>query len=193
MKSLVKYLVRRFCLVLMFPAAALSGFGRVEVVYTFFAHAAALLPGIVGDYLRAAYYTMTLTSCAIDFRIGFGSYFAHPQAKVAPEVGIGAYCVIGRANLERRCRIASFVQILSGANPHIRDGAGELQPGQQVEIRIGANCWIGAAAIVMADIGSGTTIAAGSVVGAPVPDGATVAGNPARLVRAVAMAKSATA
>jgi acetyltransferase-like isoleucine patch superfamily enzyme len=176
----------------MCPAAALSGFGRMEGVYTLFAHATALIPGVVGDYLRAAYYAMTLTSCALDFRIGFGSYFAHPQATVAPEVGIGAYCVLGRVNLGERCGLASSVQILSGPNPHVRDAVGRIRPGRLAEVNIGADCWIGAAAIVMADVGPRSTIAAGAVVGTPVPADATAAGNPARVVR-VAMAKGATA
>ena len=36
-------------------------------------------------------------------------------------------------------------------------------------VTIGADCWIGAAAIVMADVGAGSTIGAGSVVSRPIP------------------------
>jgi acetyltransferase-like isoleucine patch superfamily enzyme len=177
-------LFRGLCLLLMFPAAALSGFGRIEVAYTFFAHACALIPGILGDYMRAAYYGMTLKSCSIDFQIGFGSYFSQREATVAPGTGIGTYCVIGRVNLGERCRLGSLVQILSGPHQHVRDAEGRLGPGELTVINIGADCWIGASSVVMADVGSRATIAAGSVVSVPVPPGMTSAGNPARLVRA---------
>lgn len=167
----------------MLPAAALSAFGRIEIAYTFFAHACALIPGIVGDYIRTAYYAMTLRSGSLDCQIGFGSYFSQSQATIARGVGIGAYCVIGRANLGEGCQLGSCVQILSGQHQHVRDAAGRLMPGQIAEVNIGADCWIGAASIIMADVGSGATIAAGTVVGMPVPAGMTAAGNPARLVR----------
>ena len=176
-------MIRVLCLLLMLPTAALSGFGRIEIAYTFFAHTCALIPGIVGGYLRTAYYAMTLRSCKMDCQIGFGSYFSQAQATVASEVGIGAYCVIGRANLGERCLLGSCVQILSGHHQHVRDASGRLGPGQLTEINVGADCWIGASAIIMADVGSGATIAAGTVVGAPVPAGTTAAGNPARIVR----------
>ena len=168
---------------MMLPSAALSGFGRLETVYTFFALACALIPGIVGDYMRSAYYSMTLQKCSIDCQIGFGSYFSQRQATVAPGVGVGSYCVIGRANLGERSRLGSNVHILSGQHQHVRDAAGRLIPGKLAEVNIGADCWIGSSAVIMADVGSGSTIAAGAVVGTPIPAGAMASGNPARLIR----------
>jgi len=167
----------------MFPAAALSGFGRIKSVYIFFAHAYALIPGTPGYYLRAAYYVMTLRSCSTDCEIGFGSYFSQPEATVARGAAVGAYCVIGRANLGERCRLASLVQVLSGRRQHVRDAAGRLLPGELAEISIGADCWIGASAIVMADVGARATIAAGTVVITPVPPDMIAAGNPGRLIQ----------
>jgi acetyltransferase-like isoleucine patch superfamily enzyme len=183
LRTAAKSVVRGLCLLLLLPAALLSGFGRIEIAYTFFAHACALIPGIVGDYMRNAYYFMVLRRCSMDCQIGFGSYFSQSQATVARGVGIGTYCVIGRANLGERCRLGSCVQILSGQHQHVRDAQGLLRPGQLVEVNIGADCWIGASAVIMADVGSGATISAGTVVGVPVPAGATAAGNPARIIK----------
>ena len=53
------------------------------------------------------------------------------------------------------------------------------------ETIIGARCWVGAAAIVMANVGDGSTIGAGSVVVKEIPAGSTAVGNPARVIRTV--------
>jgi acetyltransferase-like isoleucine patch superfamily enzyme len=47
---------------------------------------------------------------------------------------------------------------------------------------IGSGSWIGAHAVVMADVGRGAVIGAGAVVVKPIPPGATAVGNPARVV-----------
>jgi virginiamycin A acetyltransferase len=81
-RRLVKNVLHAVFLALAFVPALLSGFGRVEPVYSLFAQAFALAPGIIGDYLRIAYYNLTLEQCPLDSRIQFGSFFSHPQAKV---------------------------------------------------------------------------------------------------------------
>jgi acetyltransferase-like isoleucine patch superfamily enzyme len=50
-------------------------------------------------------------------------------------------------------------------------------------VQIGADCWIGAGSIIMADIGSGTTVGAGSVVIGSIPADSVAVGNPARVVK----------
>ena len=50
-------------------------------------------------------------------------------------------------------------------------------------VRIGAGSWIGAAAVVMADVGPESVVGAGSVVTQPVPGGVVAAGVPSRVVR----------
>jgi len=53
-------------------------------------------------------------------------------------------------------------------------------------VTIGADCWIGAAAIIMADVGAGSTIGAGSVVSRPIPPRSVAVGSPARVIKTVA-------
>src|SRR5580692_5827931 len=133
----------------------MSGFGRIESVYRFWAHCSAVLPGLPGDYFRIAYYRLTLDACALESRIEFGSFFAHPQARVGRGVYVGSYCVIGRTSIGDRTQIASAVQILSGSRQHGRDKDGRiLGAGEGVfeTVPIGADCWIGAGAIVMAEV-----------------------------------------
>lgn len=184
MRKLLKACVNGVCLVVAFPAAAISGFGRFKPMYTFFAHGYATIPGGIGDYLRAAYYHMTLRAFALSSRISFGSFFAHPEAQVGERVYIGSYCIVGRATIGDGTLFASGVQVLSGQHQHTRSGKGEsFSGGEFRQMTIGADSWIGASAIVMADVGSHTTVGAGSVVTRPVPDDCVAAGNPARVIR----------
>jgi serine acetyltransferase len=50
-------------------------------------------------------------------------------------------------------------------------------------VRIGAGSWIGAGAIILADVGRGCVVGAGAVVTRPLPDFAVAAGVPARILR----------
>ncbi len=168
--------------ILVFPAACLAGFGRWHEPYIFFANAMALIPGIPGSYLRVAYYSFALDRTGTDCHIGFGSYFAHSAASLGNRVGIGAYCVLGQCDIGEGSLLGSQVQILSGSRQHRRGADGTLtDEGRSFRrITVGEECWIGAGAIVTADLGKGVTVGPASVVSQAVPDGATVSGNPAR-------------
>jgi virginiamycin A acetyltransferase len=183
-KNAIKAMMRGVFLALAFVPAACSGFGSWKTMYVLFAQAFALGPGIPGDFLRIAFYRMTLTACAPSSRVSFGSYFAHPEAQIGESVYIGPYCVMGRTEIGRNTQIATAVQILSGRGQHVRDEAGLISSSDEsrfVTVKIGADCWIGAAAIVMADVGAGSTIGAGSVVTRAIPSGCVATGVPARV------------
>jgi len=62
-RLVIKRLAQGIALALVFPAALLSGFGRLADVYIFFAHLYALFPGLPGNLVRAAYYRLTLRAC----------------------------------------------------------------------------------------------------------------------------------
>ena len=188
-KKLAKAGVYGFFLLMAFPAALLSGFGRWEGGYSFFANLFAMAPGHPGDYLRIAYYKWTLAQWPLSSTIQFGSFVAHRQVKVGSHVYVGSYCILGMAVIGDRTQIASGVQILSGRHQHIRDDMGRISGSARGSFRavtIGADCWIGAGAIVMADIGAGSTIGAGSVVNRTIPAGSVAAGSPARVIKAAA-------
>jgi virginiamycin A acetyltransferase len=182
LRSFAKQLAVAAARILMFPAGCLAGFGRWQGPYIFFAHAVAVIPGILGSYLRVAYYSFTLDAAGKHCHIGFGSFFAHPKASFSDRVGIGAYCVLGQVDIGEGTLLGSSVQILSGSRQHKRDENGHLSDEGRLfrRIAVGAHCWIGAGAIVMADLGAGASIGPGSVVSQDVPPGATVSGNPAR-------------
>jgi acetyltransferase-like isoleucine patch superfamily enzyme len=184
-KFAIKWILRGASLAAAFLPAAASAFGAWENGYVLFAHIYSLIPGIPGDYLRIAFYKLTLTECDLSSRVSFGSFFAHPQVRLGAGVYIGCHCILGKAVIGERTQIASGVQILSGSRQHARNEAGEIsgaEGGEFAVVEIGANCWIGAAAIVMASVGAGSTIGAGSVVTRPIPPDSVAVGSPARVL-----------
>jgi acetyltransferase-like isoleucine patch superfamily enzyme len=96
---------------------------------------------------------------------------------------------LGACHIGDRTQIASHVQILSGAQQHGRDSQGRILGSDSARfqpVTIAEDCWLGAAAIVMADVGAGTTIGAGAVVTKPVPARVVAVGNPARVIKEAA-------
>lgn len=180
-KSFAKQLAMLIARILVLPAACIAAFGRWPTGYLFCAQTMATIPGILGSYLRVAYYGFTLDSAGKDSQIGFGSYFAHSSASFGDSVGVGAYCVLGQVDIGSGTELASHVQIVSGSKQHRRDEEGKLtDEGRSFRrIKVGTYCWIGAGAIVMADLGDSVTVGAGAVVSRDVAKGLTVAGNPA--------------
>lgn len=170
--------------VVVFPAALITGFGRWPPGFTFFAQRFAGYSGIFGSYLRVAYYQLTLQKVGHDCHMALGSFFANPQSSMGDRVGIGAYCVLGQVSLGDGTILATGVQVVSGSRQHLRNENGYLTDvGRRFDrTTIGKECWIGAGAIVMANLGDMVTVALGSVVYRDVPSGALVAGNPARLI-----------
>ena len=156
-----------------------------EVVFAVCAQTVALMPGLPGVFLRRAYYRYALESCSSQCHIGFGSFFTHRQVVVEDHVYIGNYATIGSAHLHHGCLVGSHASLLSGANLHAReeDGWGPADLSRLTKVDIGAGCWLGEGAIVMADVGTGAMVSAGAVVSSAVRDHVMVAGNPARFVK----------
>ncbi len=144
----------------------------------------ARIPGLLGIYARQAFYARTLTRVGSDVHFGFLSLFSKQQATLGDRVYIGRACSIGWAEIGDDVMLADGVQILSGRHQHGSE-AGEgktLHENEQTfsKVTIGQGAWLGAGAIVMADVGAGAIVGAGAVVVNPVPAGAKVGGVPAK-------------
>ncbi len=146
----------------------------------------ALVPGLMGQYLRRAFLSRTLRGCARSAVVEFGTLFSSTSASIGERAYVGPRCHLGWAVIEDDALLAAGVHVPSGAKTHglddpaipIRD-----QPMLKTPVRIGAGAWIGSAAIVMADVGRDSVIAAGAVVTRPIPDRSIAAGVPARVIR----------
>jgi acetyltransferase-like isoleucine patch superfamily enzyme len=157
---------------------------------------ASRIPGFVGIYTRQAFYRRTLARVGGDAHFGFMSVFSKPAAVIGHRVYIGRFCTIGWADLGDDVMLADGVQILSGGHQHSApsppSGEGEEEgpkpeagplrdnPLRFSKVTIGAGAWIGAGAIIMADVGAGAVVAAGAVVVKPIAAGERVGGVPAK-------------
>jgi acetyltransferase-like isoleucine patch superfamily enzyme len=146
----------------------------------------ALLPGLVGQYLRRAFLSRVLASCARTATIEFGTIFSSARASIGERAYIGPRCHLGWALIDDDALLAAGVHVPSGSKTHgiddvtiaIRD-----QPTTKSPVRIGRGSWIGSAAVVMADVGRDAVVAAGAVVTRPIPDLTIAGGVPARVLK----------
>lgn len=144
------------------------------------------MPGLIGQYLRRAFYCRTLDYFDLSATVEFGTLFSRVGARIGENVYIGPMCHIGLANIERNVLLAAGVHVPSGQKIHgIDDPARPIreQPGELRMVRIGEGSWIGSAAVVMADVGRNTAVASGAVVTRPLPEGVIAGGVPAEVIR----------
>jgi acetyltransferase-like isoleucine patch superfamily enzyme len=145
-----------------------------------------LLPGLCGEYVRRAFLAWTIAECEPTATICFGTILSKTATRIGANAYVGPHCSLGSVTIEWDVLIATGVHILSGARIHgtadpmlpIRE-----QEGEFVHVTIGAGCWIGAGAVVMADVGRDSIVGAGAVVTRPVPERAVAAGVPAKVLR----------
>lgn len=190
-KRVCKELVR-YCLLILggliaLPFALLSTFEKYLIgsmpVFHFGGHAVAMIPGVPGNYVRTAYYLMTLKACHPTVVVSFGTYFSSREASIGAKSGIGAYCVIGQARIGEGVRIASRVSIVSGLHEHGNTATyGEQMAGLSTQVIIGDAAWLGEGAIIAAEVGESAVVSMGAVVFKPVPPHSMAMGNPARFL-----------
>jgi acetyltransferase-like isoleucine patch superfamily enzyme len=155
----------------------------------------ARLPGVLGIYARQWFYRVFLSSVGEDVHFGFMSLLSKPETAIGERVYIGRFCCIGWANIGDQAILADGVQVLSGRHQHGKEAVEghpiHDNPLEFSRICIGKGAWIGAGAIIMADVGAGAVVGAGSVVVRPVGDGERVAGVPARPITSRSQPKAA--
>jgi virginiamycin A acetyltransferase len=190
MKPVIKKTAAFAAILLVLPAYGLYRFGAALIgrdhAFHGWSETFSLFPGLSGQYLRRAFYSLALERCGENACLSFGSTFSHPTASVGANVYVGSYCCLGSITLEDNVLIASHVSIMNGSQQH---GIGRLdipireQPGIFLPVTIGEGSWIGEGATVSADVGRHCVIGAGSVVTKPVPDYAIAVGVPAKVIR----------
>jgi acetyltransferase-like isoleucine patch superfamily enzyme len=156
---------------------------RREAAFQAASQFVSLWPGPPGDFVRRAFYRLTLAKAAADCMIQFGTTFASPDVQIGRGVYIGANCNVAQCRIGDDVLIGSHVMILSGSRQHHFDRMDvpiRYQGGSHRAVTIGRDVWIGNGAIVMEDVGDHAIVAAGAVVTKAVPSAVVVGGNPAR-------------
>jgi acetyltransferase-like isoleucine patch superfamily enzyme len=146
----------------------------------------AVFPGLCGEYIRRAFLAWTIRECHPTATVSFGTILSKTATRIGANAYVGPYCSLGLVTIERDVLIATGVHILSGARMHgTADASRPIreQPGEFTHVTIGAGSWVGAGALVLADVGKDAVIGAGAVVTKPVPDAVIAAGVPARVIR----------
>lgn len=180
---------------LVFLVLALPLFGLLLLIRAFtgsdnsfasFSQLLSLIPGKIGVYFRAAFYSLACPATSDEIFIGFLTILSHRDASIARGVYIGPQCNIGMCSIGENTLIGSGVHILSGANQHsFNDPTLPIQEqgGTYRKTRIGRDCWLGNASVILSDIDDHSIVAAGSIVTRPVGEALIVAGNPGKTVR----------
>lgn len=154
-----------------------------------------LIPGLLGQYLRRAFYRHSLREFGAEAVVEFGTVLSKADCEIGDHVYIGPYCHLGLVTIGEGALIAAGAHIPSGSQTHgmsrvdipIRDQEGELR-----RVQIGSDAWVGSNAVVMASIGDRSVVAAGAVVVEPVPANAIVGGVPARTLKLREQASSSS-
>jgi virginiamycin A acetyltransferase len=172
------------CMPLALPFALLA---RVsDILFRSCSELLGQVPYFPGVMLRNAFYRLSLPTCGRNVIVEYGTILLYRDVRIGDNV------LLGRYNILHWCDVGDWVltgercTFLGGSRYHAFDRLDipiALQGGEKRRIRVGTDCWIGAHALVMDDIGDQSVVAAGAVVTRPVPPRNIVAGVPARLVR----------
>ena len=145
-----------------------------------------LFPGIIGNYLRFAFYRMSIASLGDDSCICFGVTLANPEIRIGRGVYIGPWCNLGLCTIEDDVLFGSDVHVISGFGQHGHDDISvpmREQPGELLNVTIGRDSWIGNKAVVGNHVGEKSIVGAASLVVSEVPPYSVAVGNPAKVIR----------
>lgn len=190
MSRLLKRAANALAFLVVLPAVAAYRVSATvigsERAFPFWTEALSLVPGLVGQYIRRAFYRSVLQRCGDGACIGFGVTFSHATASIGKDVYVGTSCRLGDVTLEDDVLIGSHVSVMNGSRQHGTDRLDvpiREQPGVFEAVTIGRDSWIGERAIVSASVGRHCIVGAGAVVNRPLPDFAVAVGVPAKVIR----------
>lgn len=166
------------------PLALLSRLS--DLIFLFSSQLLALFPYVVGTIIRYEFYRFALTKCGRNVMIGYGTVFIYRDIEIGDNVLIGMYNTVHHCDFGSYVLTAEGCRFLSGARYHNFDDVDRpmaLQGGSLKRIRLSDDVWVGANAVVMANLGRGCIVGAGAVVGDDVQEFSIVGGVPAKEIR----------
>lgn len=166
------------------PLALLSRLS--DLIFLFCSQFFAMFPYMVGTIVRYEFYRFALRKCGKNVMVGFGTVFIYRDIEIGDNVLIGMYNTVHHCDFGSYVLTAEGCRFLSGARYHNferTDIPMALQGGSLKRIVVSNDVWVGANAVVMANLGSGSIVGAGSVVTDDVDRYSIVGGVPAKIIR----------
>ena len=159
---------------------------RPRIWYEFFSEFISLIPFDLGILARKMFYERTLRACGRNLCVRFGALLSFADTTIGDNVLIQRYTIVGMADIGNNVMIAGHCSLLGGRYQHRAESLDVPMREQGFEprrIRIGDDVWIGANAVIMADVGEGSIVGAGAIVVHDIPPYSVVVGNPARVIK----------
>lgn len=126
-----------------------------------------LVPGQLGIHLRRAWYSRTLTSCGGDLIVQMGAVLHKADARIGSRCYFGENNRVGLVTIGDDFMSSNSVSLMSGRRQHSFDRRDIPVKDQSVvfeRITIGDDVWIGAHAVIAANVVSHSIVATGAVV-----------------------------
>lgn len=183
-KDLIFSVAEAICFILILPLVLLWKTGQFR--YASFATALSLIPSNIGVIIRRVWYRCTLAGCGRKLRVEFLGWIRTHRTRVGDNVYIGVGSFVGFADVGNNIMISTRVVVLSGLHQHNIDRPDvpmSESGGGDTLVRIGNDVWIGAGAIVGADVAQGCVVGTGAVVIKPTEPRTVVAGVPAKIIK----------
>jgi virginiamycin A acetyltransferase len=159
---------------------------RKKQCFSGYSQLLSLIPGMIGNYLRFAFYKLTLEYLGEDTCICFGVTMADPDIRIGRGVYIGLFSNLGLCTIEDDVLLGTGVHIMSGFMQHgYRDLSIPIreQQGELLNVRVGTDTWIGNSAVIGNHVGEKCVIGAASLVVHAIPAYSIAVGNPAKVIR----------
>lgn len=190
MRKLIKKTFKSVFKILLYPIylwfSLLALMFNEDRVFASFSQALSLIPGKIGTYCRAAFYSLACPETSDEIVVGFLTIFSHRDTTIERGVYIGPQCNIGKCYIRKNTLVGSGVHVLSGNKQHnISDLTKPIknQGGTFKKIDICENCWIGNCAILYVDVPTNCVVAAGAIVTQLFNEGDVIAGSPGRVLK----------
>lgn len=187
MKNIFKKLLYALIWVFLFPFFVWERLPFSEYnTFTALSQLLAMVPGVLGIYLRRVWYKHTLKKCGENLTVDWMAVLRSRDSEIGSRCTFGVFSWIGWVTIGDDVMTGSGVVILSGNKQHNFSNPAKPireQIGTKTKVVIGSDVWIGAESVIMTDVLGGTVIGAAAVVTKTFEKNKVLVGNPAKILK----------
>jgi acetyltransferase-like isoleucine patch superfamily enzyme len=155
------------------------------VAFSSVSNALSIVPGRPGWIMRRAWYERTLAACGKGLVVDFGAAIRVQRSTIGDNCYIGLWNWFGWVEIGDDFLSGSHTVLLSGRHQHHfarLDIPMRLQGGEHTPLRIGDDVWVGAHAVVAADVAAHSIVASSASVTRTFDEFDILGGVPARQI-----------